>query len=162
MFFVPVTHLLVGPRPFKGMGVEAIVFGFRGPHLRFEFITTTPRTTLEVVKSKGTVQQLSLIEPRSMNRSETRPPPAMTFVEKTLGRCSGVAGVTIMDQIDPFQPTVLAAEDRQGRREMKRVLFFQKHHSHLPRMNDQQHQHVDCPMPSIVELLLLDRTRNGP
>ena len=112
MFFEPATHLLVGPRPFKGMGVEAIVFRFRSLDVVHEFLTTVPRTTLHVVKLKGTVQYLALVEPRRMNRSEARPPPSMTLVEIRFSRAGCVAGVAILDQINPFEPAVPAAKRR--------------------------------------------------
>jgi hypothetical protein len=126
MFFKPTAHLLVGPRPFKGMGVEAIVFRFCSLDMVHEFLTTVPRTTLPVVKLKGTVQHLRLMEPRSMNRSEARPPPSMTLVEIGSRRGSRVAGVAILDQIYSCEPTMPATERCQSLRVMKRVFFLQK------------------------------------
>src|SRR5271169_3134221 len=86
MFFEPATHPLVGPCPFKGMGIEPIIFWFRGCHLVHEVLTTTPRTTFQVMKAKGAVQHFPLIEPGSMNGSETRPPPAVTLMEIRFSR----------------------------------------------------------------------------
>src|SRR3954447_24621660 len=38
------------------------------------------------------------------------------------------------------------------------VLLVQESQGHFPGVNGEEHQQVHCPMPLIVELLLLDRT----
>src|SRR6266478_4751510 len=95
MFFEPNAHLLVGPCPFKRMGIQPVVLGFRITYVVHELLATAPRITLQVVKSKGAVQQFRLIEPRGMNRSETRSPPIVTLTEKRPGRSRRVAGVAV-------------------------------------------------------------------
>src|ERR1700684_1856799 len=40
------------------------------------------------------------------------------------------------------------------------VVRLQEYQLHQPAMHDQEHQHVDRPMPDVVELLLLDRPRD--
>src|SRR5207302_7131161 len=106
MFFEPKTHLLVGPCPFKGMSVQPIILGFCGAYMGHEFRAAAPRITLQVVKPKGAVQQLRLIEPRCMDRSETRSPPIVTLTEIGFGRSRRVAGVAILNQIHPAEPTM--------------------------------------------------------
>jgi hypothetical protein len=43
---------------------------------------------------------------------------------------------------------------------MLRIVVRQERQLHQPAMDHQEYQHVDCPMPDVVELLLLDRPRN--
>ena len=38
MFSEPLAHLLIGPRPFKGVGVPMVVFGPRSQDMRLEFL----------------------------------------------------------------------------------------------------------------------------
>src|SRR5438132_13683908 len=99
MFFEPKAHLLVGPGPFKRMGVQAVILGFRGADMVHELLATAPRISLQVVKSKGAIQQLRLIEPRGMNRSETWSPPIVTLTEIRFSRGCRVAGIAILNQI---------------------------------------------------------------
>src|SRR5260221_11311786 len=106
MFFEPKAHLLVGPCPFKRMGIQPIILGVRSAYMVYELLATVPRITLQIVKPEGTVQQLRLIEPRRMNRSETRSPPIVTLTEIRSGRGRRVAGVAILNQINPLEPTV--------------------------------------------------------
>src|SRR3982074_3292681 len=113
-FFKPATHLLVGPCPFKGMGIESIILRFCGLHMVYEYLTTRPRSTFQIVKAKGAVQHFPLIEPRSMNRSETWPPPAVTLMEIRFRRGSRVTRIAILDQINPLEPMVSAAERCQS------------------------------------------------
>src|SRR5271168_5497190 len=40
------------------------------------------------------------------------------------------------------------------------VVLRQKCHLHQSTMNYQEHQHIHCPMPGVVKLLLLDRSRD--
>src|SRR5437868_2330805 len=131
MFFEPATHLLVGPGPFKGVGIEPIILRSCSFHLVYEFLTTVPGTTFQVVKTEGAVQHLPLIEPRSMNRRETRPPPTVTLMEIGFRRGSRVTRVAILDQVHPLEPTMPAPERRQSFRGMKRVLFLHTGHRHL-------------------------------
>src|SRR6266850_2713210 len=102
MFFEPATHLLVGPCPFERMGIEPIILRFCCLHMLDECLTTTPRISFQVVIAKGAIQQFPLIEPRSMNRRETWPPPAVTLMEIRSRRSSRVTRVAILDQIDPL------------------------------------------------------------
>src|SRR6266849_142212 len=96
-----------------------------------------------------------------MNRSETRSPPIVTLTEIRSGRGCSVAGVTILNQIYPLEPTMPASKRSQSFRVMTRVLGLQKSHCHLTRVNHQKHQHVDGAMPSVIKLLPFHRTRNG-
>ena len=38
------------------------------------------------------------------------------------------------------------------------VVRFQEHQLHEPGMNYQKHQHIDGPVPGVIELLLLNRS----
>src|ERR1039458_9979529 len=40
------------------------------------------------------------------------------------------------------------------------VVLRQKYQFHQPAMDGQEHQHIHCPVPVVVELLLLDRSRD--
>src|SRR5882762_7522180 len=119
MFFEPATHLLVGPCPFKGMGIEPIILWFGSLHVVHELVTTMPRIPFQIVKAKAAIQQFPLIEPRSMNRREAGPPPAVTLIEIRVRRGSRVTRVPILDQINPLEPMVPAAECCQSFRVMQ-------------------------------------------
>src|SRR5437667_9576082 len=101
MFFDPATHLLVGPCPFKGMGIEPIIFRGGILYVVHELLATMPRTTLQVVKAKGAVEQLSLIEPRSMNRCKAPPPPVTPLVKVRFRGSSRMTRIAVLNQVYP-------------------------------------------------------------
>ena len=57
----PLTHLLVGPGPFKGVGVAMIVFGPRSQHVGLEFLLAVPGRTLQVVVFERMYEDLCLV-----------------------------------------------------------------------------------------------------
>src|SRR5258708_7866233 len=142
------------------MCIEPIVLGCRGTHMVHAFLSAAPGATFQVMELKSTIQQLRLIEPRSVNRSETRPPPAMTVLKEGSGCRGGVTGIAILDQINSVEPTMPASKRRQGLGVMKRVFLLQEKYSHLSGVDHQEHQQVDCAVSRIVKFLLLNGTRN--
>src|SRR5262249_36225893 len=104
LFFVPAAHLLVLLSPFKRMRIELIVFRLRSSNVFHESLPTVPRASLQVVITKGAVQHFSLIEPRSMNRSKSRAPPSLAFMEELLRRRGRVTWITILNQVDAPEP----------------------------------------------------------
>jgi hypothetical protein len=62
MFINPFMHPPTGPRPGEGMGIQAVIFWPTGFQMLDELLSAVPVTALEIVLSKGTEQQLGLIE----------------------------------------------------------------------------------------------------
>src|SRR5262249_47396050 len=70
MFRNPFPHLLSRPCPFKRVRVQPIVLGPGVPYVIDEFVSTTPRSPLEVVIAESAEQHLRFVEPRGADRSE--------------------------------------------------------------------------------------------
>ncbi len=123
------------------------------------FFTAIPRTALEVVVSERFDQRLRLVQPRGMRRREAGPPPVATRPVFRRIACR-VTGVVVLDQEYPLQPSVPATKRFQFPDVVLRVLLGLDRHLHPPRVDDQEEQQVDCAVPGVLELLLLDKTRN--
>src|SRR6202521_3671405 len=76
MFGEPLPHLLIGPGPLEGMGVELVVFRRGGQHMRDELLPTAPGRSLQVMVLERSDQQLCLVQPGGVGRREAGPPPA--------------------------------------------------------------------------------------
>src|SRR6202521_6277913 len=75
MFGEPLPHLLIGPGPLEGMGVELVVFRRGGQHMRDEHLPTAPGRALQVMVLERADQQLCLVQPGGVGRREAGPPP---------------------------------------------------------------------------------------
>src|SRR5512135_2363842 len=64
MFSEPGTHLLIGPSPFKGMGVPMVVFGPRSQDMRLELLLTLPGRPFQVIVLERMDEDFRLVQPR--------------------------------------------------------------------------------------------------
>lgn len=124
-----------------------------------ELLAATPRTTLEVVVTERFDQRLRLVQPRGVRRREARSPPVATRPVSRRIPCR-VAGVVVLDEEYPLQASVSATKRFQLPNVVLRVLFGFHGHLHPAGVDDEKEQQVDCPMPLVLKLLLLDGTRN--
>src|ERR1700676_5497657 len=124
-----------------------------------ELFTAIPRTTLEVVVTERFDQRLRLVQPRGMRRREAGPPPVATRPVFRRIPCR-VAGVVVLDQEYSLQPPVPATKRFQFPDVVLRVLLGLDGHFHPPGVDDEEEQQVDCSMPDVLELLLLDGARD--
>src|SRR5450756_2613579 len=76
MFSEPGTHLLIGPGPFKGMGVPVVVFGPRSQDMRLEFLPTLPGRPFQVIVFEGVDQDFRLVQPGCIGGRIPGSPPA--------------------------------------------------------------------------------------
>src|SRR5262245_21635152 len=84
----PAPHLLVGPRPLEGVGIQLVVLAPRLRDMPDELLPAAPGCPLEVAVAEGVDQQLRLVQPRGPRRGQPGPPPAVAAVEvvRRLGR----------------------------------------------------------------------------
>jgi hypothetical protein len=75
MFSKPPAHFLVGPGPFKRMGIQLIVLWPSGVDMVDQFLTAVPGAALQVTVTEDIIKQFRLIEPGGMHRGKARPPP---------------------------------------------------------------------------------------
>ena len=81
----------------------------------------------------------------------------MTFCKVPSCCTCNVARPAILDQENTPQLLVVLVIKFQLRKVMAIVVLRQEDQLHQPGMHHQEHQHVHCSMPCIVELLLLNR-----
>src|SRR5919108_6325891 len=62
----PLAHFLIGPGPFKWMGIELIIFGPSGFDVVDQILAAMPGAAPQVMETEGIVEQFRLIEPRGM------------------------------------------------------------------------------------------------
>ena len=67
MFVEPLAHFLIGPGPFDGLRVAAIVLWPRSQHMLDKRLSAGPGLTLEIVVAEIVDQNLGLIQPRGMD-----------------------------------------------------------------------------------------------
>jgi hypothetical protein len=65
MLSKPLAHFLIGPSPFKWMGIELIIFGPCGFDVVDQILAAMPGAAPQVME-KGIIEQFRLIEPRGM------------------------------------------------------------------------------------------------
>src|SRR4051812_22005698 len=106
----PLSHLLVGPCPLKGVGVQAVVLPAGGQPMLAKFLPTGPRVPRQVVIPERPGQQLRLVQPRSVGRREPGPPPVPAARPIRRGVPRRMTRVTVLDQEHPLQAPVPAAE----------------------------------------------------
>ena len=122
-----------------------------------EFLAIRPRPSPQIVVTEGVVKDLGLVEPRCMGRCEPGTPPPATRPQILLREPCCVAGITVVNQVHASQVMMAIPESLQFLDIVHRVLRLDARCFHQTAMNDQEVQNVDRPMPSVLELLLLDR-----
>jgi hypothetical protein len=160
MFRKPSAHLLIRPRPLKGMSVLFVVLRPRVGDMGDELLPTRPRPASQVVVAEGIVQDLCLVEPGGMGRGEPRTPPPPTRPEVVSCPAGGMARIAIVDQVHAPQVMMATPESLQLLDVMRRVFPLDACRFHPAAVNDQDVQDVDRPMPGVLELLLFDRARD--
>src|SRR5208337_4904369 len=105
-------------------------------------------------------QDFRLVQPRCIGWRIARLPPSPTLGEVTLRASRYVTGPAILDQEDAVQLLVLPVKQFQFRKIVLMIILRQEYQIHQPGMHYQEYQHVHCPVPCVVELLLLDRSRD--
>src|SRR5437879_9689524 len=109
----PLPHLLITPLPLKLVGVQPVVLRPRDVHVIDELRAASPRRAPQVAMTEGPDQQLRLVQPRRAHRREPGTPPAPAVLPEG-GRGAGrVAGVAVLDQEDPLEAAMPAAEPAQ-------------------------------------------------
>ena len=157
MFIKPPTHFLIGPGPFEGMGIEAIVLGPRRFDVVDQRLATRPRAAFQVAVAERVIEQLGLIEPRGVNRGEARPPPRVVF-EVSAGSRRRMTGIPILNQEDTVQVTMVVVKALQRVDVMSGVFALETASLHPTPVHDQKHQHIDGAMTHIVKFPLLDES----
>src|SRR5438105_264124 len=100
VFGKPGSHLLVGPGPFKGMGVAVVVFGPRGRDVGLELLPALPRRPCQVVVLERVDEDLRLVQPRGVGGGISGPPPAPAPGEITARAARDMTGAAVLDQED--------------------------------------------------------------
>src|SRR5262245_10157337 len=100
MFCEPLTHLVIGPGPFKGMGVPMVVFGPGSRRMGLELFPALPRRPFQVIMLKRMDEDLRLVQPRRIGRRIPRFPPATGFGEIASRAGGYVARPAVLDQED--------------------------------------------------------------
>jgi hypothetical protein len=157
MFGKPSAHLLIRPRPFKGMSVAFIVLGPRGGDMGDELFSACPRPSPKIVVPECIVEDLCLIEAGRMGRCEPRTPPPVAGSKVVPCLLGGMAGIAIMDKVHAPQLMMATPEFLQLREVMCSIFRLGARRFHPAVVNDREVQNVDRPMPGVLELLLFDR-----
>src|SRR4051794_39618499 len=90
VFREPSAHLLIGPVPVEGMRMKAVVFGPGIVEMLDEVLRRRPGCSFQVTRSERLDQQLGLVEPRCVSRSEAGTPPVPPLPEVIVCQGSGV------------------------------------------------------------------------
>lgn len=157
MFRNPLPHSLSRPCPFKRVGVQPIVLGPGLPYVIDEFVSTTPRSPLEVVIAESAEQHLRFVEPRGADRSEATVPPTGASRQVVAGRHGRMSRIVIVDEVDAAQVTMPMSKRTQLLDVPSSALRIEANGLHPSAMNDQEDQDVDRAVPRIIELALCDR-----
>src|ERR1700733_16270165 len=100
MFGEPLTHLLIGPGPLKGVSVAMVVFRPGRQHMSLELFLTFPRPSFQVIVFERMDKDFRLVQPRRIRRCIPRPPPPVTLSKVILRDTCCVARPSILDQED--------------------------------------------------------------
>src|SRR4051812_42460385 len=100
MFSEPGTHFLIGPGPFKGMGVPMVVFRPRSQDMRLELLPTLPRSPFQVIVLKRVDEDFRLVQPRRIGGRIPRSPPALTPGEISSRAACNMTWPAVLDQED--------------------------------------------------------------
>src|SRR4051794_34662830 len=94
----PLTHFLIRPGPFKGVGISVVVFGPGGQHMGSELILALPRRPFQVIVLEGMDEDFRLVQPRGIGRGIPRLPPTLTTGEVRPCVARYVTRPSILDQ----------------------------------------------------------------
>jgi hypothetical protein len=142
------------------MSIESVVLTPSGFNMVDQCLPARPRTALQIVEAEGAVEQFALVEPGSMDRGESRPPPGVRSEIFCGGGC-GMAGIAILDEKDAAQVLMMLAELLQGSDVMAGILALRAEGLHLSGWDNQKQQHVDSAMADVLKLLLLHGAGDG-
>jgi len=157
----PLPHFLIGPGPLKRVGVESVVFRGGSQHMFDQLFATDPGATFQVAVPKRPDQQLRLIQPGGMYRREARTPPTLALgpIRRRLAR--GVARIPVLNQEYPLQAPMAVAKCPQRLEVVFRILGGLDRYLHPTAVDNQEEQQVDGTVAGVLELLLLDGTRDS-
>ena len=127
-----------------------------------QLLLALPRGPLQIIVLERMDEDFRLIQPRGvrwrMRAASTTPDSWQSTLVLDL-----LCGLTHHPGSRKFPATPCDAGDRVPIREDRvHCRSAQECQLHQPRMHHQEHQHVHGPMPSIVELLLLNRAGDRP
>ena len=123
-----------------------------------ELLPIPPRSSPQVVVAEGVVEDLGLVEPGRMGWCEPGMPPPATGPQIFLREPCCVAGIAVVNQVHASQVMMATPESLQFFDIVHCVLRFDARRLHQAAVNDQEVQNVDCPMPSVFELTMFDRS----
>src|SRR5215467_9321342 len=157
----PLPHFLIRPSPLKRVGVESVVLRGTSKHMLKQLLPTDPGTPFQVAVCKSPNQQLRLIQPGGMHRSETRTPPPPTTRPVGCRRARGMAGIAVLNQKHALHAPVPAAKRPRLPDIVVRILAGLGRNFHPTGVDDQEKQQVDDAVARVLKLLLLDGARDG-
>src|ERR1700737_1516837 len=97
----PLTHLLIRPSPFKGVGISVVVFGPGSQHMGLELVLALPGRPFQVVVLERMDEDFGLVQPRGIGRRIPRLPPTLTTGEVRLRVARYVTRPSVLDQEHP-------------------------------------------------------------
>src|SRR5262245_50771176 len=100
MFREPGTHPLIGPGPFKRMGVPMVIFWPRSQDVRLELVLTLPGLSFQVVVLERMDEDLRLVQPGSIGGRIPGSPPALIAREILSRVACNVTRSAVLDQED--------------------------------------------------------------
>jgi hypothetical protein len=100
MFSEPGTHLLIGPGPFKGMGVPMVIFWPRSQDMSLELLLTLPGRPFQVIVLERMDEDFRLVQPRRIGGRIPGSPPALTPIEILARVACYVTWPAVLDQED--------------------------------------------------------------
>src|ERR1700688_1313583 len=100
MFCEPLTHLLIGPSPLKGVGVAVVVLGPGSQHMGLELFLALPGCPFQVIMLERMDEDFCLVKPRGVGWRIPRLPPAATFGEIASRAGGYVARPAVLNQED--------------------------------------------------------------
>ena len=127
-----------------------------------ELFPTPPGPALQVMVPKRGYQQLRLVQPRGVHRREAGTPPVATVGPVLLRLPGRVAGVTVLNQKDPFESAVPMAKGLQLSNVMCGVLLGLHRHFHTAGVDYKKQQQIHRPVTRVLELPLFDEARESP
>jgi hypothetical protein len=126
-----------------------------------KLLSIAPRAASQVMVAEVAHQQFRLVQPRSMSRRESRSPPMMTSGPIRGRFARRVTRVPVLNQEDPVQSVVAPAKSPQLFDVMPGILLCHHGRLHPTGVKDQEQEQIHGTVARVLELLLLDRTRNG-
>src|SRR5512135_1191694 len=144
------------------MGVAAVVFWPEGQHMVLELLLAPPRPSLQVIVLERVDQDLALVQPRGVGGRIAGPPPAVALGEVPRRIARYRARSPVLDEEDASEFLMVLAKESQCGQVVLGVVLRQEGQLHQPARHHQEYQHVDRPVPGIVEFPLLDRPGDRP